>query len=113
MPELSILNEIQCHRTTEAFLFLGERLYLFSSMHQGCGAILLSPIYPHALLDQQPEDVVLPPGCCQHAQGHAADILWTNREIQSHNVTDERDKMTCYSLDLLWIVNMQFVLYYS
>lgn len=85
------------------FLILSERpSYLFSSMHQGCGAILLSPIHPHPLLDQQPEDVVLPPRCCQHAQGHTTDILQTNRQRQSYNV---RRRGQNYQLltDLLWM----------
>lgn len=57
-----------------------ERLcYLFSSMHQCCGAVLLSSIHLHPLLYQQPEDVILPPCCCQHAQGHTTDILWTEK----------------------------------
>lgn len=63
--------------------------YLVSSMHQGCGAILLPSIHPHPLLYQQPEDVVLPPRCCEHAQGHTTGILWTEREIGDYHVTYE------------------------
>lgn len=72
--------------------------YLFSSVHQGCSAVFLSSIHPHPLLYQQPEDVVLPPRCCQHAQGHTTDVLWTERQIQSCSVTKECFKMTSFSL---------------
>lgn len=61
--------------------------YLFGGMHQCCGAVLLSSVHPHRLFYQQPEDVVLPSCCCQHAQRHTADILWNNtRHIQGSGV---------------------------
>lgn len=93
-------NSVQHHsKIKDLLLISGERpRYLFSSMHQGRGAILLPSIHPHPLLYQQPEDVVLAPRCCQHAQGHAADILWTSKQKQSDDVTDEwgeKFSLTC------------------
>lgn len=60
-------------------------------MHQGRRPVLLSSIHPHSLLDEQSEDVILAACCCQHAQGHAADVLWTDRDVHNHSVTDAPD----------------------
>lgn len=61
-----------------------RRLYLFGSVHQGRGAVLLPPVHLHPLPDQQPEDVVLAARCRQHAQGHAADVLQTEGQSQRY-----------------------------
>lgn len=48
-------------------------------MHERSGAVLLTSIHPRPLLYQQPQDVILPPRCCEHAQRHTTDILQTHR----------------------------------